>query len=96
MKAALQEAAILYRDRHADIALERAAAKIANFKEQGGTVVELSPAEREAWVKSMPNLAKEWAEKLEAKGVPAKQILADYMDMLREGGAKPVRDWDKE
>ena len=96
VKAALQEAAILYRDRLADIALERAAAKIANFKEQGGTVVELSPAEREAWVKSMPNLAKEWAEKLEAKGVPAKQILADYMDMLREGGAKPVRDWDKE
>ena len=86
----------MYRDRLADVAIDRAAAKVAAFKEKGGNVVTLSDAERNDWVNSMPNISKEWAEKLEGKGVPAKKILADYMNLLREGGAKPARDWDKE
>ncbi len=96
VKAALKEAAVMYRDRLADIALKRAAAKLATFKEKGGTVTVLSAEERDQWAKSMPNIAEGWAEKLEAKGVPGKQILADYMNLLRAGGATPSRDWDKE
>ena len=40
--------------------------------------------------------AQEWAEKNDAKGLPASAILADYMDAVRAGGATPVRNWDKE
>ncbi|MGI9482113.1 MAG: C4-dicarboxylate TRAP transporter substrate-binding protein [Hyphomicrobiales bacterium] len=96
VKAALKEASIMYRDRLADVAMDRAAAKVAAYKENGGKVVTLSDEQRNEWVKSMPNISKEWADKLEGKGVPAKKILADYMNLLREGGAKPARNWDQE
>lgn len=54
-----------------------------------------SNAERKKWADAMPNLAAEWAGRLEKQGVPAKKILAAFMDAMRKAGAKPVRDWDK-
>jgi hypothetical protein len=29
-------------------------------------------------------------------GLPGKAFLAAFMKGIREGGAKPLRDWDKE
>lgn len=58
-------------------------------------VAALSAAEREKWVKNMPNLAGEWVRSNAGKG-PAKQIVQAYMDALRKRGVKPARDWDKE
>ena len=43
----------------------------------------------------MPNIAKEWAERIDKQGLPGTKVLAAYMDELRKAGAKPVRDWDK-
>jgi TRAP-type transport system periplasmic protein len=62
----------------------------------GGQVHELSRAEQEKWAKAMPNIAKEWAERLDKEGLPGTKALSMFMDELRKGGAKPVRDWDKE
>lgn len=53
-------------------------------------------AERELWIKTMPNLAAEWVKTNEAKGLPAREVLAAYMAGLRKRGVKPARDWDKE
>lgn len=58
-------------------------------------VAALSAAEREKWVKTMPNLAADWVKANAGKG-PAKQIVQAYMDALRKRGVKPARDWDKE
>ena len=44
----------------------------------------------------MPNVAKEWAESLEAKGIPGKKILAAYMDKMRAANQQIMRHWDKE
>jgi C4-dicarboxylate-binding protein DctP len=96
VQQALKETAVAYRDRIAGVALKRAAASMDWFNKNGGKVVKLPAAERLAWAKSMPNIAKGWAARLEKKGVPGKKILAAYMDLMREGGAKPLRDWDKE
>lgn len=52
-------------------------------------------SERKKWADAMPNIAAEWAGRLEKQGVPGKKILAAYMDAMRKAGAKPVRDWDK-
>ena len=51
-----------------------------HFVKAGGTVKVLTAEQRAAWAKSMPNVAKQWAEGLEAKGIPGKKILATYMD----------------
>ncbi|MBX3653065.1 MAG: C4-dicarboxylate TRAP transporter substrate-binding protein [Ramlibacter sp.] len=58
-------------------------------------ITALSDGEREKWVKTMPNLAAEWAKTNASKG-PAREIVKTYMDALRKRGVKPARDWDKE
>ena len=58
-------------------------------------ITNMSSGERDKWVKTMPNLAAEWAKTNASKG-PAKEIVKTYMDALRKRGVKPARDWDKE
>jgi len=96
VKKALQEVAILLRDRHAKLAIETGEKSRQAFIAGGGKVIKVSEEERRAWAKSLPNLAKEWAEDAEKAGLPGTAYLKAMMDGLRAGGAKPLRDWDKE
>ncbi|MBL8664575.1 MAG: C4-dicarboxylate TRAP transporter substrate-binding protein [Candidatus Odyssella sp.] len=66
---------------------------VAGFK---GQVIEFPREEQVKWAKMMPNIAKEWAQKLDGQGLPGTKALAAYMDEMRRLGAKPARDWDKE
>lgn len=61
----------------------------------GGTVVEIDPQERTDMAMSLPNLAQEWAEALEARGVPAQEILSDYMQAMRDADQPIARQWDE-
>jgi TRAP-type C4-dicarboxylate transport system substrate-binding protein len=71
------------------------------FKEEGAKqnppvqVTEFAQDERVKMFQGMPNIAQAWAKQNDAKGLPATQILKQYMDLMRARGAKPVRDWDK-
>lgn len=58
-------------------------------------VYKLTDAQRKEWIGSMPNLAQEWIKNNEARGLPAKRILATYMNAMRERGFEPERPWDK-
>ncbi len=93
VKDVLQKVAVEYRDRVAEVAMERAEVSLEKFKESGGTVVVLSDADREAWARAMPNIAKSWAEKLDKAGAPGSDMLAAYVDKLKQAGSVPVRDW---
>jgi TRAP-type C4-dicarboxylate transport system substrate-binding protein len=68
-------------------------AAVSTFK---GQVLEFPRDEQVKWAKMMPNIAKEWAQKLDGQGLPGTKVLVAYMDELRRLGAKPARDWDKE
>lgn len=65
-------------------------------KEFKTVVTTMSEEDRRKWAFALPNLAQDWAKKNDAKGLPASAILSDYMNAMRAGGAKPVRNWDKE
>lgn len=75
-------------------------ASVAKFLEimtsQGATVTEVDDAFRQEWAAGMDNVAKVWAEKLDASGVNGSAVLKDYMDTMRAAGATPVRNWDQE
>jgi TRAP-type transport system periplasmic protein len=58
-------------------------------------ITPLPPAEREKWVRSLPNLAADWVKANASRG-PARDIVKAYMDALRARGVKPAREWDKE
>lgn len=89
----LKEVAVLYRDHVAGIAMDRAAASRDAFIAAGGTIVEMDPAEREAWVKAIPDIAAEWANGLDDRGEPGTEMLAAYLAKLRAAGYEGVRDW---
>lgn len=76
------------------IVRERLKAGVAQL-EADKKLFTLPADERKRWADAMPNLAKSWVDSNEKNGVPARQIMKDYMEALRKGGAKPLRDWDK-
>jgi TRAP-type C4-dicarboxylate transport system substrate-binding protein len=61
----------------------------------GAQTFDLPPPEQAAWASAMPNIAKEWAERIDAQGLPGSKVLAAYMEEMRASGAKPVRNWDQ-
>ena len=64
--------------------------------ENGATIKEASPEIRAAWASGMDNSAQTWAKDLDARGIPGTEVLTLYMNAMRDAGAKPLRDWDKE
>ncbi len=64
--------------------------------ENGATITDASDEMRAAWATGMENAAKTWAEELDARGVPGSEVLSLYMDAMRDAGATPLRDWDRE
>lgn len=89
----LKEVAVLYRDHVAGIAMDRAAASRDAYVAAGGTIVEMDPAEREAWAKAIPDIAAEWAQGLDDKGEPGTEMLVAYLAKLKDAGYDGVRDW---
>ena len=78
-------------------ALEAAVANsFAVMGEQGATITDASDEMRMAWASGMDNAGQEWAAALDAQGKDASGILTLYMDAMREAGATPLRDWDRE
>ena len=96
VRQVLGETAIAYRDELARETDRRAESSRDEFVAQGGTIQPLTDDQRRAWAESLPNMAREWAEDLEERGLPGKQILRDYMDIMRASNQPIVRHWDRE
>ncbi|NQV56122.1 MAG: C4-dicarboxylate TRAP transporter substrate-binding protein [Rhodospirillales bacterium] len=96
VRKVIQESAIEYRDQVAKTALAKAAGSIAKIKANGGKIHVMSQENRVKWANTMPNVAKDWADSLEKKGLPGKAILASYMDTMRAANQPIIRQWDKE
>ncbi|MEM7464753.1 MAG: C4-dicarboxylate TRAP transporter substrate-binding protein [Pseudomonadota bacterium] len=93
VKEVLQKVAVEYRDHVAGVAMDRASESIEAYKADGGQVVVLSDEERAEWANSMPNIAVDWAKKLDETGAPGSDMLSAYMAKLKDAGMTPVRDW---
>jgi len=95
VKTVLKESAAAYRDELARETDRRAARSTIQFQERGGTIVTLDEEQRRLWAHGMPNIAKEWADAMEARGLPGHAILKDYMDIMRKNDQPIVRHWDR-
>lgn len=92
-KAAFKTAAVAYTKAYFDEQEKRYDAAKATMIEKGGKVVEFDKAEREAWIKQLPNPTEAWAKAAEARGEPGAKVLAAYRDKLKAGGFTFVRDY---
>ncbi|MFV0515405.1 MAG: C4-dicarboxylate TRAP transporter substrate-binding protein [Jhaorihella sp.] len=96
VQRALKQAAALDREAyHED--LDASVAKFLGVMEsQGATITVVDQAFRRQWANGMDNVAQTWAERLDGEGIDGTGVLKTYMDTMRDAGAMPVRDWDKE
>ena len=81
---------------YADLATERAQSFEQQMADGGAQIAVLPEAERARWAQVLPNVAKEWAEDLDAQGLPGEKLLGLYMEGLRALDEGLPRDWDKE
>jgi TRAP-type C4-dicarboxylate transport system substrate-binding protein len=96
VRIALRETAADYRDELAREADRRSARSRVEFEKHGGKIIQLSAEQRQAWANGLPNIAHDWADDMEQRGLPGHAILGDYMDMMRAAGQPVVRHWDRE
>ena len=79
------------------LAYQGAAQKSMDYAAAHGAKISTLPAaERKKLAKMLPNLAKEWAAKLDKKGLPGTKTLVTYMTLSRKAGIKHAREWDQE
>jgi TRAP-type C4-dicarboxylate transport system substrate-binding protein len=69
---------------------------IKGMEAGGAKMTRMSESDRLKWAKSAPPMGKLWVETNEKRGIPARDILIDFMKTVRAHGGKPLRDWDKE
>ncbi|HXV10882.1 MAG TPA: C4-dicarboxylate TRAP transporter substrate-binding protein [Burkholderiales bacterium] len=96
VRTVLQEVAIAYRDHLAKLAASLGDQSLARYKKAGGKVYTLPQADRSKWAKSIPNIAKEWAQDLDKEGLQGSAMLTYYMDRMRAAKQPIERQWDKE
>ncbi len=89
----LREVGADYARRYADTQARAAITLMAQAQAAGARVAELDPAQRKRWADALPNVAQTWAADLEAKGLPGRQVLKDYLTGLQRRGAALPRDW---
>lgn len=71
----------------------RIASSEAEMVSKGAIVSTLPAADRERWIKGLPNIAKIWAD---SSGPASRGVLKAYFATLRDSGASPPRAWDNE
>ena len=96
VQTALKDAAVADRVAYHKDLDEAVTKAFAAMQAAGATVTEVDQAFRDQWAAGMDNVAKVWAERLDGEGKPGSEVLATYMNAMRDAGATPVRDWDKE
>lgn len=96
VRSALRGAANVYRDELANETVRRSAKAMQSFREYGGTIIPLTPEQRQVWARSIADLAGAWADDLEDRGLPGRQLLRDYMDIMRSEQQPIMRHWDRE
>lgn len=96
VRQVLRETAADYRDELARETDRRAAASRIRYLDEGGSILVLSDEQRRQWAMGLPNVAKDWADDMEERGLPGNAILRDYMDVMRANDQPIMRHWDRE
>ena len=93
VQTAIQEAADMYRESTAEFYQTAGAKSLETAAANGATIHEFSAEQRAAYAERLPDFAKEWAEKLDAQGMPGTKTLQTYMQLCKDAGIEHARNW---
>ena len=96
VRQAMRESGVDYRNAQHEKMTKLVDTFEAKMKAEGVVFSQMPLDQKLAWAKAMPNIAKEWAARVEAKGFAGNKVLKAYMDKLRANKVPLVREWDKE
>jgi len=96
VQAAITKAAPVYCTRTAEVGMANSVKADGVWKEKAKGVIDVPAEERRKWATTMPNVGQQWADRLEAQGVPGRAILTAYMNKMRAAKQPIARQWDKE
>lgn len=95
VRQVMQEVAYDYRD-HLARETDRVSTHAKEvFEESGGVVIPVTEEQRRQWAENLPDLAGDWVSSMEKKGLPGREILADYMQIMRDNDQPIMRQWDQ-
>lgn len=96
VRAVFQEVAKDYETRVAEAYRDAGEESLAKAEEDGAEVTSLPDGEREEFAARLPNIARQWADELDSRGLPGTETLERYMELSREAGIEHARAWDEE
>lgn len=71
--------------------------KFLGIMKKGGVKFSTLPEEeRKQWAAALPNIAQEWAKRLDERGQPGTELMNAYMNELRARNIGIARHWDRE
>ena len=77
----------------AEAANQRYVEALEALQNEGAILYTLPLVEKEKWMKSLPPLALNWVDRLEARNLPARLVLKQLMLGLKARGIRPVNSW---
>jgi len=93
VKQAIQEVADEYRDIAAESYRTGGQESLDAAVAGGAQISEFSAEQRAAYANNLPDIATEWAQSLDAQGLPGTKTLETYMRLSREAGIEHARNW---
>ena len=93
VRNALTAAGKISTQKHIEDVTARVAASEAEMVQKGAIVSTLPAAERERWIRGLPNIARTWVD---SSGPAARDVLNAYFAAIRAAGQTPGRNWDRE
>ena len=95
VQSVLEEVSVDYRDELARETDRISAHAKEVFEAEGGVVISMTEQQRREWAQNLPDLAFDWVLSMERKGLPGREILADYMQIMRDNDQPIMRQWDQ-
>lgn len=93
VQTVISEVADAYENEVAQAYVNLAEASLKKSVDGGATIVDFPESARQAYAVKMPNIAKEWAENLETRGLPGNNMLKTYIETAQAAGVVFARDW---
>jgi len=95
VQAALRTGAREYTRAYIAEQTTRVEAAMEALKEGGATITRLPDEERARWAAALPHIADSWAREADDRGLPGSEVLASYIQQLKEAGVDLPRDWSE-
>ena len=80
-------------DLNASLILERRNAALEDWLELGVTRHEMPEEDRAQWANALDDIPGDWIEEMEGKGLPGRDVMVTYIQILEELGHSFPRNW---